>query len=187
MATRVPQSFLECSTNHHWRTCPSLLWPRKGQCDPVRCKPRRHRLCTDAERKRVVIETDHKPLESIWKNTIPSASPRLQRLLLKMEVHEIHTRQNKRYCWCPFQSLLVGNSRRSRRTPSRSQCDYKPLPASTAKLDEIRNQSSQDIVPSHPEDVIHQGWPEYPNECPSVLKEFWNFREELNVENGLSI
>jgi len=34
--------------------------------------------------KKVVIETDHKPLESIWKNTIVSASPRPQRLLLKM-------------------------------------------------------------------------------------------------------
>ena len=62
-----------------------------------------------------------------------------------------------------------------------------PLPASPAKLDEIGNQSSQDIVPSHLEDVIHQGWPEYPNECPSGLKEFWNFREDLSVENGLSI
>ncbi|KAL9950229.1 hypothetical protein ACROYT_G042702 [Oculina patagonica] len=34
--------------------------------------------------KKVVIETDHKPLESIWKKSISSASPRLQRLLLKM-------------------------------------------------------------------------------------------------------
>ena len=56
-----------------------------------------------------------------------------------------------------------------------------------AKLDEIGYQSSQNIVPSHLEDVIHQGWPEYPNECPSGLKEFWNFREDLSVENGLSI
>ena len=26
---------------------------------------------------------------------------------------------------------------------------------------------------------------EYPNECPANLKEFWNFREDLSVENGL--
>ena len=34
--------------------------------------------------KQVVVETDHKPLESRWKKSIPSASPRLQRLLLKL-------------------------------------------------------------------------------------------------------
>ena len=35
---------------------------------------------------------------------------------------------------------------------------------------------------SHLKDVIPQGWPEYPNECPSDLKEFWNFREDLCLE-----
>ena len=59
------------------------------------------------------------------------------------------------------------------------------LPTSPAKLDEIRNYTSQDTVLSHLKDVIHQGRPEYPNECPPDLKEFWNFREDLSVENGL--
>ena len=59
------------------------------------------------------------------------------------------------------------------------------LPASPAKLDEIRNYTSQDIVLSHLKDVIHQGWPEYPNECSTNLKVFWNFSEDLSVENGL--
>ena len=60
------------------------------------------------------------------------------------------------------------------------------LPTSPAKLDEIRNYTSQDIVLSHLMDVIHQGWPEYPNEWPPDLKEFWNFREDLSVEMALS-
>ena len=42
--------------------------------------------------KQVVIETDHKPLESIWKKSIPSASPRLQRLLLKMAKYNVEMR-----------------------------------------------------------------------------------------------
>lgn len=61
------------------------------------------------------------------------------------------------------------------------------LSTSPAKLDEIRNCTSQDIVPSHLKDVTHQDqrWPEYPNECPANLKEPWNFREDLSVQNGL--
>ena len=34
--------------------------------------------------KNVRLETAHKPLESIWRKSIPSALPRLQRLLLRM-------------------------------------------------------------------------------------------------------
>ena len=42
--------------------------------------------------KKVIIETDHKPLESIWKKTIMSASPRLQRLLLKRAKYDVEIR-----------------------------------------------------------------------------------------------
>ena len=59
------------------------------------------------------------------------------------------------------------------------------LPVSPAKLDEIRDYTSQDIVLNHLKDVINQGWPEYANECPPDLKEYWNFRDDLSVENGL--
>ena len=39
-----------------------------------------------------IIETDHKPLESIRKRAITSASPRLQRLLLKMGKYGVEIR-----------------------------------------------------------------------------------------------
>ena len=42
--------------------------------------------------QKVIIETDHKPLESIWKKTIMSASPRLQRLFLKMAKYDVEIR-----------------------------------------------------------------------------------------------
>ena len=58
------------------------------------------------------------------------------------------------------------------------------LLASPAKLDDLPNYTSQDIVLSHLKNVIHQGWPEYPGECPVNLREFWNFREDLIIENG---
>lgn len=42
--------------------------------------------------KKVIVETDHKPLENIWKKSIMSISPRLQRLLLKMAKYDIEIR-----------------------------------------------------------------------------------------------
>ena len=46
----------------------------------------------------------------------------------------------------------------------------------------MKYDTKQARTASHLKDVIPQGWPEYPNECPSGLKEFWNFREDLCVE-----
>ena len=37
----------------------------------------------------VRVQTDHKPLEMIWKKRIATASPRLQRLLLRLARYEI--------------------------------------------------------------------------------------------------
>ena len=42
--------------------------------------------------KQLIVETDNKPLESIWKKSILSVSPRLQRLLLKMSKYNVEMR-----------------------------------------------------------------------------------------------
>jgi len=140
--------------------------------------------------KKVVIETDHKPLESIWKKSIPSAPPRLQRLLLKMAKYNVEIR----YIQGKNNVIADALSRISHMEPPAEDNELpvveldtisRTLPASPAKLDEVREYTDQDVVLSHLKDVVHHGWPEYPNECPQDLKEFWNFREDLSVENGL--
>ena len=59
------------------------------------------------------------------------------------------------------------------------------LPATPAKLDEIRQYTDKDPLLSHLKDMVYHGWPEYIGECPPDLKEFWNFREDLSIESGL--
>ena len=140
--------------------------------------------------KQVLIETDHKPLESIWKKNIPSASPRLQRLLLKMAKYNVELEYIKGKTNVIADALsrvcCMENPDKYQSVPLLEvDAITSTLPASPAKLNEIRDYTSQDIVLSHLKDVIHQGWPEYPNECPPDLKEYWNFREDLSVENGL--
>ena len=139
--------------------------------------------------RKVVIETDHKPPESVWKKTIMSALPCLQRLLLKMAKYgaEIIYIQGK------TNVIVDGFSRVSYMEPPLKE-DEVPLlevnaitsilPASPAKLEEIRQCTDQDVVLAHL-GVVHHGWPEYANECHQNIKQFWNFREDLSVENGL--
>ena len=40
--------------------------------------------------KQIMVETDHQPLNSIWKKTIVTSSPRLQRLLLRLAQYDVH-------------------------------------------------------------------------------------------------
>ena len=113
---------------------------------------------------------------------MPSASPWLQRLLLKMARYNVETR------YIQGKTNVIANALSrvfSIKPPEGHQgvpllevnAITNILPASPAKLDEIRNQTSQDIVHSHLKDVIFQGWPEYLNECPP----------DLSAENGLTL
>ena len=47
-------------------------------------------------------ETDHEPLTSIGKNSIAPASPRLQRLLLRLAQYDVHIEyfRGKEKCHC---------------------------------------------------------------------------------------
>ena len=40
--------------------------------------------------KSITVKTDHQPLTSIWKKTIVTSSPRLQRLLLRLTQYDVH-------------------------------------------------------------------------------------------------
>ena len=45
----------------------------------------------------ITVQSDHQPLQSIWKKSIVFASPRLQKLLLRL-AHRVP--QGKRECHC---------------------------------------------------------------------------------------
>ena len=59
------------------------------------------------------------------------------------------------------------------------------LPASPAKLQQIRDLTTSDPTLSQLRDTIYKGWLELRKECPSMLYDYWNFREELTIEDGL--
>lgn len=74
----------------------------------------------------------------------------------------------------------------SRAQEIESQCEglISKLPITDRKKEEIRAATAKDKVLQALQKVILDGWPENRNECPKETQDFWNYRDELCVQNG---
>ncbi|PFX13349.1 Uncharacterized protein K02A2.6 [Stylophora pistillata] len=139
--------------------------------------------------KSCTIHTDHKPLEAIFKKKLSNCPARLQRFVLRALKYDVTIKYVKG-AEVPIADAL------SRVSPQPAplndefpQLDIhqitKNLPASPIKLQQIRNEIASDPTLSKLRNVIHEGWPATREKCPQVLHDYWNFREELTIEDGL--
>ena len=141
----------------------------------------------------ITVQSDHQPLQSIWKKSILSASPRLQRLLLRLAHYDLSIEflQGKENVIadvlsrvCPLQS---DNSK-----IKDSNIDVIPVhhitqiaPVSKARLQELRLATQSDSTLCSLAKTIHEGWPQSKKDCPKQLLDFWSFRQEIREEDGL--
>ena len=141
----------------------------------------------------ITVQSDHKPLQSIWKKSIVSASPRLQRLLLRPAHYDINIKflRGKENVIadalskvCPLQS---NNSK-----PKESNIDIiqvhhitQSVPVSKARLQELRLATQSDPTLCSLTKTIYEGWPQSRKDCPEQLLDFWSFRQEISNEDGL--
>ena len=123
------------------------------------------------------VWSDHQPLQSIWKKSIVSASPRLQRLLSRLAHYDI----NIEFLWgkenviadafsrvCPLQS---NNSK-----IKDSNIDVIPIhhitqsaPVSKTRLQELRLATQSDPTLCSLAKTVHKGWPQSRKDCPEQL------------------
>ena len=141
----------------------------------------------------ITVQSDHKPLQSIWKKSIVSTSPRLQRLLLRLvhynlNIEFLRGRENviadalSRVC--PLQSI----------NPKAidSNIDVIPVhhitqsaPVSKTRLQELRLATQSDPTLSSLAKTIHKDWPQSKKDYPEQLLDFWSFRQEISEEDEL--
>ena len=125
----------------------------------------------------ITVQSDHQPLQRLWKKSIVSVSPRVQRLLLRLAHYDInmeflHGKENvivdalNRVC--PLQS---NNSK-----IKESNIDVIPVhhitqsvPVSKARLQELRLATHSDPTLYSLTEVIHEGWPQSKKDCPEQL------------------
>ena len=136
----------------------------------------------------VTVESDHKPLESIHLKRLHSAPSRLRRMLLRLQPYDIQIR----YRPGPDVSIADALSR----LPSGEACSF---PDMDVQIHDIHPQFTEDVLTRLKaatqqdeelavlREVIFGGWPDQRKEAPKAVQGYWNYRDELAIEDGLLV
>ena len=131
----------------------------------------------------IIVQTDHKPLESIMKKPLRLALPRLQRMLLQLHRYDLEVHH------VPGKNIPVADvlSRKFMPTETVDQSVgdldvqihsiISNLPVSDSKMEQIRLATFQTI--------IQEGWPQHRQNCKESILDCWNFHDELSVIDGI--
>uniref|UniRef100_A0A8C6KCM5 Gypsy retrotransposon integrase-like protein 1 n=1 Tax=Nothobranchius furzeri TaxID=105023 RepID=A0A8C6KCM5_NOTFU len=135
--------------------------------------------------RRVLVESNHKPLEHILKKPISVAPARLQRMLLQLQRYDIKIvhRPGKDIPVADTLSrkpLLDQDSTLSEGMEDQIHSVINSLPVSDKKLSEIQAATRCDPQLTLLRQTVHDGWPEDRKKCPKTLLYFWNFRDEIS-------
>jgi len=137
------------------------------------------------------IQSDHKPLESIMLKPLHKVSPRLQRMLLKLQKYDLAVHYMK------GKELYVADtlSRAYLTVPSTDNdiedlefavhALVRDLPVSDSKLSQLQSATQADEQMQKLYQYITTGWPTNINNVPLSLRSFWKLRHELHIAEKL--
>ena len=135
-----------------------------------------------------MVETDHKPIESIVKKPLSKAPKRLQSMLLRMSQYDTEIRY-KQGSNMHIADLLSRDAYTDKGGKDQGRHDQinavGHLCISKERLAEFRRESSNDETLTALKRVIIVGWPETKNQLPAQLSPYFTFRDELTVHDGL--
>ena len=154
--------------------------------------------------RRVKVETDHKPLESILKKSLLSAPKRLQRMMLRLQKFDLDVTYKKgselyladtlSRAFLPERTkqegsvddiLSVDNYRgdAEKEVESIDMLHYLSVTEDTLNL--IKQATEEDNRMKTLKTTIRGGWPVTKDMVPEELQEFFPFRDELSLQDGL--
>ncbi|XP_033756200.1 uncharacterized protein K02A2.6-like [Pecten maximus] len=137
----------------------------------------------------VTVESDHKPLQSIFRKPLMLAPPRLQRILLTLQKYDLNV------TYKPGKEMLIADHL-SRAYLPESKDDIVPdltinslltsyLPVSPDMYHKLQHETSNDRELQNLQDVVLDGWPDTREEIVTEILPYWNFRDEISCVDGL--
>ncbi|KAI7790353.1 hypothetical protein IRJ41_020250 [Triplophysa rosa] len=148
-------------------------------------------ISTDASKEglgAVLLQSeDHKPLISIIKQNLNDMSPRIQRLMMKLQRYDF------KLIYTPGKYLVLADAlsrapvRSTQDEPSSTEEDVdlhvnlvaETLPVSDCKLKQLAHETAKDVTLQAVINNLENGWPK------GLSPQYFHIRSELSVVNGL--
>lgn len=141
----------------------------------------------------VQVETDHKPLVTVFKKSLSDCPLRIQRLMLRVQKYSLEVE------YVPGKFMFTADalsraypkmSRQLDRTGESEVCVYVDfivdnISVSDKRLEDIKTQTQKDEQLQILKEYILQGFPEHKTDCSRKVMEFWNVRDELSYADGI--
>ena len=139
--------------------------------------------------KQFTLQTDQKPLVSIFRKHMVDVSPRIQRIAIRSWPYDFKTE------WIPGNFNKVADAL-SRVSPSRSEHSQEELAVRAVNILTVSNIQQRDkeaLCEATREDaelqalsrLISNGWPQKRSNVLKSLQPYWNYRDEITVEDGI--
>ena len=127
--------------------------------------------------KTIVVQTDHKPLETILRKPIATAPLRLQAMMLKVSDYDL------KVGYPPGKKQVLADTL-SRASLNELQVDkdeiqvnmLERISISEPKYTELQQKKENELYA-----IIQTGWPETKQQVPHSILEYWESRDELAV------
>ena len=139
--------------------------------------------------RKFILQTDQKPLVSIFRKHMIDVSPRIQRITIRAWQYDFVPQH------IPGRINVIADSL-SRVTPlefqdSNAEKDILAVnflqysSVEERERDEVLRETSKDRELQSLKQYISTGWPAKRSQIPVFLHPYWNYRDELTVENGI--
>ncbi|UYV68198.1 K02A2.6-like [Cordylochernes scorpioides] len=134
--------------------------------------------------KTVDVETDHRPLETIFKKPLSKAPPRLQRIFLQIQQYDLRIKYKK------GKELLTADllSRDCSYEDTYLEENFEVLmttPTNKSSYEELQALTKEDQGLQELKNLILYGWPNYKSAVPESFKKYWPYRDELSTNEDL--
>ena len=134
------------------------------------------------------VETDHRPLESIFKKPLSQMSPRIQRMMLKVQKYNLKVQYKsgrELYIADMLSRACISKDETSICDEKYSMFSIENLPCSQSKLSELKEETLKDMELNILKDTVSRGWPENKRQINPGITQYWNFRDEISYFDGL--
>ena len=144
--------------------------------------------------RKIVVETDHKPLVPIVKKPIHTAPKCLQRMLLHLQKYDIELqyKRGKEMHIADALSRAYSNNSAPRREEQSEFCHQvedmvlsEHLPISSESLRQLCEETAKDQGLQILMRVVLAGWPEHRQLVPQEVQAYFTSHDKLSVQDGI--